>query len=104
MDSKRNINQINNIKISSICLKCMYKHAKINMFSHETARETVGLTPNKYTYICTCHTLYSVLFELVSTSAENIFKSFRVANLSESHYACTRLQYIHIFMSPRKKY
>ena len=51
------------------------------MFSHETARETVGLTPNKYTYIFTC-TLYSVLFELVPTSAENIFKSFMVANLS----------------------
>ena len=32
------------------------------MFSHETARGTVGLTPNKYTYIFTC-TLYSVLFE-----------------------------------------
>ena len=82
-DSKRNINQINNIKISSICLKYMNKHAKINfMFSHETARGTVGLTPNKYTYIFTC-TLYSVLFELVPTSAENIqFKSFRVANLS----------------------
>ena len=47
------------------------------MFSHETARGTVGLTPNKYTYIFTC-TLYSVLFELVPTSAENIqFKSFR---------------------------
>ena len=45
------------------------------MFSHETARGTVGLTPNKYTYIFTC-TLYSVLFELVPTSAENIqFKS-----------------------------
>ena len=41
------------------------------MFSHETARGTVGLTPNKYTYIFTC-TLYSVLFELVPTSAENI--------------------------------
>ena len=52
------------------------------MFSHETARGTVGLTPNKYTYVFTC-TLYSVLFELVPTSAENIqFKSFRVANLS----------------------
>ena len=51
------------------------------MFSHETARGTVGLTPNKYTYIFTC-TLDSVLFELVPTSAENIFKSFRVANLS----------------------
>ena len=39
------------------------------MFSHETARGTVGLTPNKYTYTCifTC-TLYSVLFELVPTS------------------------------------
>ena len=32
------------------------------MFSHETARGTVGLTPNKYTYIFTS-TLYSVLFE-----------------------------------------
>ena len=32
------------------------------MFSHETARGTVGLTPNKYTYMFTC-TLYSVLFE-----------------------------------------
>ena len=32
------------------------------MFSHETARGTVGLTLNKYTYIFTC-TLYSVLFE-----------------------------------------
>ena len=41
------------------------------MFSHETARETVGLTPNKYTYIFTCK-LYSVLFEVVPTSAENI--------------------------------
>ena len=41
------------------------------MFSHETARGTVGLTPNKYTYIFTC-TLYSVLFELVPTSAETI--------------------------------
>ena len=41
------------------------------MFSHETARGTVGLTPNKYTCIFTC-TLYSVLFELVPTSAENI--------------------------------
>ena len=52
------------------------------MFSHETARGTVGLKPNKYTYIFTC-TLYSVIFELVTTSAENIqFKSFRVANLS----------------------
>ena len=50
------------------------------MFSHETARGTVGLTPNKYTYIFTC-ALYSVLFELVPTSAENIFKSFRVAIL-----------------------
>ena len=39
------------------------------MFSHETARGTVGLTPNKYTYIFTC-TLYSVLFELVPKSAE----------------------------------
>ena len=36
------------------------------MFSHETARGTVGLTPNKYTYIFTC-TIYSVLFELVPT-------------------------------------
>ena len=50
------------------------------MFSHETARGTVGLTPN-YSYIFTC-TLYSVLFELVPTSAENIqFESFRVATL-----------------------
>ena len=39
------------------------------MFSHETARGTVGLTPNKYTYIFTC-TLYSVLYELVPTSAK----------------------------------
>ena len=53
------------------------------MFSHETARGSVGLTPNKYTYIFTC-TLYSVLFELVPTSAENIFKSFRVAKASIS--------------------
>ena len=53
------------------------------MFSHETARGTVGLTPNKYTYIFTC-TLYSVLFELVPTSAENIFKSFRVVKASIS--------------------
>ena len=66
------------------------------MFSHETARGTVGLAPDKYTYIFTCTlysvtctlysvtcTLYSVLFELVPTSAENIqFKSFRAANLS----------------------
>ena len=51
------------------------------MFSHETARGTVGLTPNKYTYIFTC-TLYSVLFELVPTSAENIqLKSFSLATL-----------------------
>ena len=50
----------------------------MTLFSHETARGTVGLTPTKYTYIFTC-TLYSVLFELVPSSAENIqFKSFRV--------------------------
>ena len=56
------------------------------MSSHETARGTVGLTPNKYTYLhvhYTVYYLYSVLFELVPTFAENIqFKSFRVANLS----------------------
>ena len=34
------------------------------MLAHETARETVVFTPNKYTYISTC-TLYRVLFELV---------------------------------------
>ena len=35
------------------------------------------------TFIFNVYLLYSVLFELVPTSAENIqFKSFRVANLS----------------------
>ena len=49
MESKRAINQINLIKLSSICLKYMYKNAKWIMFAHETARETVVFTPYKYT-------------------------------------------------------
>ena len=67
------------------------------MFSHETARgTTVGLTPNKYTYIFTC-TLYSVLFELVPTSAENIFKSFRVAIPYPNHIMPVQAFSIFIF-------
>ena len=51
MDSKRNIKQINPIKLSIICLKYMYKHAKMNYVrsrDSRTARETVVFTPNKY--------------------------------------------------------
>ena len=45
------------------------------MFSHETARGTVGLTPNKYTYIFTC-TLYHVHYTVYYLSRGKHFKSF----------------------------
>ena len=73
------------------------------MFSHETARGTVGLTPNKYTYIFTC-TLYSVLFELVPTSAENIFKSSRVAILILATLCLYKHSVYSYFHVPEKKF
>ena len=75
MGSKRNINQINPTKLSSICLKYMYKHAKWIMFAHETARETV-------VFICLYRYMYTILFELVPYVRGKHLKSFRVANLS----------------------